>query len=124
MTQQLQDGLLEVEGKIQEMISLMREKCTDNDLEKARSKRDKHYGDMSTGYILEDEKGSVTTTMHTHTHLALGDTLRTKIKLCQYDESLEVELGKLSEQRVHVLERILESHAGTERNKRGIGQAE
>ena len=110
MTQQLQDGLLEVEGKIQEMISLMREKWTDSDLEKARSKRDKHYGDMSTGYIMERKKRAVTTTMHTHTHLALGDTLRTKIKMCQYDESLEVELGKLSEQRVDVLERILESH--------------
>ena len=110
MTQQLQDELLEVEGKIQEMLSLMREKWTDSDLEKARSKRDKHNGDMSTAYILERKKGTDTTTMHTHTHLALGDTLRTKIKLCQYDKSLEVALGKLSEQRVDVLERILESH--------------
>ncbi len=110
MTQQLQDELLEVEGKIQATISLMREKWTDDDLEKARSKRDKHYGDMSTGYILERKKGTVITTMHTRTHLALGDTLRTKIRLCQYDESLEDTLGNLSERRVDVLERILESH--------------
>ena len=41
----------------------------------------------------------------------MGDTLRTKIRLCQYDEiSLDETLGKLSEQRVDVLERILESH--------------
>ena len=60
-----QDELLEVEGKIQEMMSLMREKWIDNDLEKARSKRDKHYGDMSTAYILERKKDAVTTTMHT-----------------------------------------------------------
>lgn len=107
MTQQLQNELLEVEGKIQEIILLMREKWTDSDLEKARSKRDKHYGDMNTAYIMERKKLGVATTMHTHTHLALGDTLRTEIKRCQYDKSLEVELGKLSEQRVDVLERIL-----------------
>jgi hypothetical protein len=107
MTQQLHDELLAVEGKIQEVISLMREKC---DLEKARSRRDKHCGDMSTAYILERKKGAVTTSMHTHTHLALGDALRIKIKLCQYEESLEVALGKLSEKRVEVLERILEIH--------------
>ncbi len=110
MTKQLQDELLEVEDKIQETILLMREKLTDIDLEKARSKRDKHCGDMSTAYILERKKGAVATTMHTHTHLALGDVLRTKIRLCQYDESLQVTLGKLSEKRVDLLERILESH--------------
>jgi hypothetical protein len=97
MTQQLQDELLEVEGKIQATFSLMRDKWTDNNLEKARSKRDKHYGDMSTGYILERKKDAVITTMHTRTHLALRDTLRTKIRLCQYDKSLEDTLGNLSD---------------------------
>ena len=110
MTQQLQDEFLEVEGKIQEVLLLMREKSIDSNLEKARSKRDKHRGDTSTAYILDRKKGAVTTSMHTHTHLALGDALRIKIKLCQYEESLEVVLGKLSEKRVDVLERILKIH--------------
>jgi hypothetical protein len=110
MTSQLRDELLEVEGKIQEVMSLMRAKWNDSDLEKARSRRDKHCGDMSTAYILERKKGAVTTSMHTHTHLALGDALRIKIKLCQYEESLEVALSKLSEKRVVVLERLLEIH--------------
>jgi hypothetical protein len=109
MTHQLHTELLEVEGRIQEVISLMRENWIDSTLEKARSKRDRHNGDMSTAYIMKRKERAVATTMHTHTHLALGDALRTKIKLCQYDESLEATLGQLSKQRVDVLERILEN---------------
>jgi hypothetical protein len=110
MTQKLQDELLEVEGKIQEILSLIREDWIDSKLEKARNQRDKHYRDMNTAYILERKKAAVRTTLHTHSLLSLGDALRTKIKLCQYGESLEDALGKLSEQRVNLLERILESH--------------
>ncbi len=109
MAHQLQTELLEVECKIQEVVSLMRENWIDSTLEKARRRRDKHCGDMSTAYILKRKELAVATTMHTHTHLALGDALSTKIKLCQYDESLETTLGKLSERRVSLLEQILAS---------------
>jgi hypothetical protein len=114
--QELQDELREVEVEIQELLSLMREKpeVLDENLEKARKKRNKFLGDKTTAYVLERKKGCVATTMHTHTHLALGDILKTKIKLCQYTESLEDTLRRLSERRVELLEAILSTHSGDE----------
>ena len=50
---QLQTELREVERKIEEVISLMREDWIDSKLETARKRRDKHDRDMSTAYILE-----------------------------------------------------------------------
>lgn len=104
----LQDELLDVEGRIDEVITLMRVERVDEKLEKARLLRDKHNCDWTSAYLLEHKKGAVTTTRHTQAHLALGDILKTKIKLCQYTESLEDTLRRLSEQRVALLERILE----------------
>ncbi len=105
-----QTELRDVEGRIQEVITLMRVENIDEKLRKARLLRDKHNCDWSTAYLLEHKKGAVATTMHTHAHLALGDILKTKIKLCQYTESLENTLRRLSEQRLALLERTLESH--------------
>lgn len=107
---ELQNELLDVEGRIQEVITLMREKRVDEKLEKARLMRDKYNCDWTTAYLLERKRGAVTTTRHTHAHLALGDILKTKIKLCQYTESLEDTLRRLSEQRLAILERFLEIH--------------
>jgi hypothetical protein len=109
MTQNLQDELVVVEGKIQEILSLMREDWTDCKLQKARNRRDKHWRDIRSAYLLERKKKPVHTTMHTLTHLELGDALRIQIKSCQFETKLEDSLSKLSEQRVDVLERILES---------------
>jgi hypothetical protein len=109
MTQNLQAELVVVEGKIQEILSLMREDWTDCKLQKARNRRDKHWRDIRSAYILERKKKPISTTMHTLTHLELGEALQIKIKLCQYEEKLEDSLSMLSEQRVGVLEQILES---------------
>ena len=111
MQRQLDEELLEIESKIEEVLSLMREKNIDENLEKARLQLEKCNGDRSTGYFLESKKGVVTTTMHTNAHLALGNILKKKIRLCHYRESLEDTLSRLSEQRVAVLERILGGHS-------------
>ena len=62
---------------------------------------------------------AVKTTMHTHSHLALGDALQTKIELCRYEEKLEESLSKLSERRVAVLEQIFESHLSDHKEESG-----
>ena len=107
---ELQDELLDIEARIEELIALMRVEMVDEKLEKARLLCVKHNCDWNPAYLLERKKGAVTTTRHTQVHLALGDILKTKIKLCQYTESLEDTLRRLSEQRLALLERILESH--------------
>lgn len=107
---ELQNELLDVEGSIEKVIALMRVERVDEKLEKARLMRDKHNCDWSPAYLLEHKKGAVTTTRHTQAHLALGDILKTKIGLCQYTESLEDTLRRLSEQRLALLDRILEIH--------------
>lgn len=108
MESQLQQELRDTETKIHEIIGLMREKLIDERLEKARTKREKCRGDKTHTYLLEYKKAPVSSTLHTHSTLALGDILNTKIKLSQYPEDLESTLNTLSERRVELLERMLD----------------
>lgn len=106
---QLRQELFEVETKIHEVLGLMREKLTDEKLEKARSKRDKSRGDKTNTYLLEHKKAPVSTTLHTYSTLAFGDLLKTKLRLLQYPDDLQTTLTTLSERRVELLERMLEA---------------
>lgn len=105
----LRQELHEVETKLYEIIALMREKLTDEKLEKARSKREKCRGDKTHTYLLEYKKASVSTTLHTHSALAWGDILKTKLRLSKYPDDLESTLNTLSERRVELLELMLEA---------------
>lgn len=110
MERQLQEELYEVETKINEIKDLMREKLTDEKLEQARSTRDKYRGNKTHTYLIERKKASLSTTLHTHSALALGDILKTKMKLSQYPDDLESTLNTLAEWRVTVLESALAHH--------------
>lgn len=112
--EQDEEELREVEAKIQEVLALMSERHTregaDAKLEAARTRRDEAQGDQQGVYhrLGNKGKGVVTTTKHTHAHLELAETLKTRIKLGQYAADLEDSLRRLSERHVAVLERILE----------------
>lgn len=109
MEAELRHELCEVETKLCEIIALMREELTDEKLDQARAKRDKHRGDKASVYLLEHKKAPVSTTKHVHTSLALGDILKTKLKRLQYPDDLEASLTTLSDRRVELLERMLEA---------------
>jgi hypothetical protein len=107
--------LREVESKIKEVLELMTQRHTrentDEKLQVARARRDEARGDsQSTFYRVRGSsaKAMVPTSMHTHSHLELGEVLKTRIKLGQYAADLEDSLRRLSERHVEVLERILE----------------
>jgi hypothetical protein len=106
--------LREVEAKIQEVLALMSERHTregvDAKLEAARTRRDEAQGNGQSVYYHFSKKGKgvAATTLHTHAHLQLAETLKTRIKLGQYAADLEDSLRRLSERHVEVLERILE----------------
>lgn len=107
MEQKLEDELNEIELRIEEVKSLMRVQRVDEKLKEARLLRDKHEGNMNSAYLLDYKKSAVSTTMHTQTHLALGDIMKTKIKICQFPESLDDTLKDLSEKRLALLEQML-----------------
>ena len=110
MEQKLEDELNEIELRIEEVKELMRVQRVDEKLKEARILRDKHEGNMNSTYLLDYKKSAVPTTMHTQTHIALGDILKRKIKLCQYTQSLDDTLKGLSEKRLALLEQMLEIH--------------
>ena len=108
-----EEELREVEAKIQEVLRLMSERHTrertDEKLETARTRRDQFHGDRKSTYYHAGKHGRdvVATTMHTRSHLELGEVLKTRIQLGQYAADLEDTLARLSERHVEVLERIL-----------------
>jgi hypothetical protein len=106
-----EEELREVEAKILEVLGLMSERHSrdnvDAELVKARARVGEHHGNAQSVYHPSNQ-GHVATTMHTHTKLELAGTLKTRIQLGKYAGNLEDSLRRLSERHVEVLERILE----------------
>jgi hypothetical protein len=106
--------LREVESKIKEVLELMTQRHTrentDQKLQAARTRRDEAHGDSQSTFYQHgtSAKSMVPISMHTRSHLELGEVLKTRIKLGQYAADLEDSLRRLSERHVEVLERILE----------------
>jgi hypothetical protein len=109
-----EEELREVEAKIKEVLALMGERHTraqtDEKLAAARARRDEHHGNRQSVFYRVGKVGKggqVATTLHTQSHLELGEVLKTRIQLGQYAANLEDTLRRLSERHVEVLERIL-----------------
>ena len=105
-----EEELREVEGKIKEVVGLMtagHERDTvDEQLSQAREREHTHHGDMRSTYHIT-KQGHAKTTLHTHTKLALAETLKLRIQLGKHARRLDDSLQRLSVRYVNVLERVL-----------------
>lgn len=103
--------LREVESKIKELISLMREghhrEKADEGLAKARDNHENNKNDKTAAFHRHEGGKHITTTNHTKSVLELAEALKLRIQLGQYALELEDSLNRAAVKQVEILERQL-----------------
>lgn len=110
MEQGPEERLREVESEIKEILDLMalglnKQESTE-EVGRKRKQRDEWKGSQR-GVFLKHGGAIVNTSMHSKTHLELGDALKHRLRLGRQALRLEEALARLVEERVALLEGMM-----------------